>query len=54
VSDQPINQRLTAILIADVAGYTKLMEADEAGTYAAWRGVRGIRAASSSSRAMVF
>jgi len=38
----PITQRrLAAILFADIAGYTSLMEADEAGTYAAWRSARG-------------
>jgi class 3 adenylate cyclase/tetratricopeptide (TPR) repeat protein/TolB-like protein len=30
-------QRLAAILAADIAGYTRLMELDEAGTVAAWR-----------------
>ncbi|MCW5717792.1 MAG: adenylate/guanylate cyclase domain-containing protein [Bauldia sp.] len=38
---EPItHQRLAAILFADIAGYTTLMEADEAGTYAAWRSAR--------------
>lgn len=30
-------QRLAAILAADIAGYTRLMELDEAGTIASWR-----------------
>ncbi|HEY5567955.1 MAG TPA: tetratricopeptide repeat protein [Gammaproteobacteria bacterium] len=33
-------QRLAAILAADIAGYTRLMEFDEAGTVAAWRRAR--------------
>ncbi|HEY8519280.1 MAG TPA: tetratricopeptide repeat protein [Gammaproteobacteria bacterium] len=33
-------QRLAAILAADVAGYTRLMELDEADTVAAWRQAR--------------
>ena len=32
--------RLTAILIADIVGYTKLMEEDTQGTVAAWSDVR--------------
>lgn len=35
-----IPRRLAAILAADVAGYTRLMEADEAGVVAAWRAAR--------------
>jgi adenylate cyclase len=38
VPDLP--QRLAAILAADIAGYTRLMELDEAGTVAAWRSAR--------------
>jgi adenylate cyclase len=38
--DPITQQRLAAILFADIAGYTSLMEADEAGTYAAWRSAR--------------
>ena len=38
--DQAIEHRLAAILVADVAGYTRLMEADEAGVYARWRETR--------------
>jgi hypothetical protein len=30
---QPVERRLTAILAADVAGYSRLMGADEEGTY---------------------
>jgi adenylate cyclase len=33
-------QRLAAILAADIAGYTRLMELDEAGTVAGWRRAR--------------
>jgi class 3 adenylate cyclase/TolB-like protein len=33
-------QRLAAILAADIAGYTRLMELDEAGVVAAWRRAR--------------
>ena len=32
-----MNRRLAAILVADVVGYSRLMEADEAGTLAALR-----------------
>ena len=35
-----VPQRLAAILFADIAGYSQLMESDEAGTYAAWRTAR--------------
>ena len=34
------NRRLAAIMVADVVGYSRMMEADEAGTIAAWRGRR--------------
>jgi len=34
---QPTQRRLAAILAADVAGYTRLMERDTAGTVAAWQ-----------------
>src|SRR3972149_12291688 len=37
-SDLP--QRLAAILAADIAGYTRLMEHDEAGTVEAWQRAR--------------
>ena len=32
-----IQRRLVAIMAADVVGYSRLMEADEAGTYVALR-----------------
>ncbi len=35
------NRRLAAILAADVAGYTKLVEQDTDGTVAAWKAARG-------------
>jgi TolB-like protein len=35
-----VERRLAAILAADVAGYSRLMEADEEGTLAALRGIR--------------
>ena len=35
-----IERRLAAILAADVAGYSRLMEADEEGTLAALRAIR--------------
>ena len=35
-----IPQRLAAIVAADIAGYTRLMERNEAGTVAAWRRAR--------------
>ena len=35
-----IPRRLVAIVAADIAGYTRLMELDEAGTVAAWRRAR--------------
>jgi adenylate cyclase len=35
-----VQRRLAAILAADVAGYTRLMEQDEAGTVKAWRALR--------------
>lgn len=31
--EKPIHRRLVAILVADVVGYSRMMEADEAGTY---------------------
>jgi class 3 adenylate cyclase/TolB-like protein len=36
----PVTRRLAAILIADVVGYTRLMEKDEAGTHARLREIR--------------
>ena len=35
-----VNRRLAAILAADVAGYTRRMEADSEGTVAAWQDAR--------------
>lgn len=35
-----VQQKLAAILVADIVGYSRLMEADEAGTYAALRSTR--------------
>jgi adenylate cyclase len=40
LSGQDIKRRLSAILAADIVGYTRLMEVDEDGTLAAWRGAR--------------
>ena len=37
----PVTRRLAAIVIADVVGYTRLMERDEAGTHARLREIRG-------------
>jgi hypothetical protein len=37
MTEQQITRRLTAILAADIAGYSSRMEADEAGTVAALR-----------------
>ncbi|HJP22128.1 MAG TPA: hypothetical protein QF861_11270 [Alphaproteobacteria bacterium] len=35
-----VERRLAAVLAADVVGYTRLMEADEEATLAAWWGAR--------------
>jgi TolB-like protein len=40
MADQSIQRRLAAILAADVAGYTRLMEEDSEGTVAAWQDAR--------------
>ncbi len=40
MADQVIQRRLAAILAADVAGYTRLMEMDTDGTVAAWQAAR--------------
>ncbi len=40
MSDRVVEKRLSAILAADVAGYTVLMEQDSDGTVAAWRAAR--------------
>ena len=40
MADREVQRRLAAILAADVAGYTRLMEADTDGTVAAWQDAR--------------
>jgi len=40
MSDQEVQRRLAAVLAADVAGYTRLMEADEDATLSAWWSAR--------------
>lgn len=40
MSDPPLDRKLLAILAADVVGYSKAMEADEAGTIARLRNIR--------------
>ena len=40
MADHSIQRRLAAILAADVAGYTRLMEEDSDGTVAAWQDAR--------------
>ena len=40
MAEDGVTRRLAAVLAADVAGYTRLMEADEAGTVTAWRSAR--------------
>ena len=40
MSDQPIQRRLAAILAADIAGYSRLMNEDEDATIAAWQAAR--------------
>ena len=40
MADQSVQRRLAAILAADVAGYTRLMEEDTEGTVAAWQDAR--------------
>ena len=40
MSEGRVERRLAAILAADVAGYSRLMEADEEGTLAALRAIR--------------
>ena len=37
MADERVERRLTAILVADVAGYSRLVEADEEGTLAQWK-----------------
>jgi adenylate cyclase len=40
LSEEPVERRLTAILAADVVGYSRLMGADEEGTLAALKAIR--------------
>ena len=40
MADRSVQRRLAAILAADVAGYTRLMEQDTDGTVAAWQDAR--------------
>ena len=40
MSDEQSTRRLAAILAADIVGYSRLMESDEAGTLAAWRALQ--------------
>ena len=40
MADREVKRRLAAILAADVAGYTRLMEEDTDGTVAAWQDAR--------------
>ena len=40
MGDQPTQRRLVAVLAADVAGYTRLLEQDTDGTVAAWQAAR--------------
>jgi len=40
MADREVERRLAAILAADVAGYTRLMEKDSDGTVAAWQAAR--------------
>jgi adenylate cyclase len=40
MNDGGVTKRLSAILAADIAGYTRLMEADSEGTVAAWQAAR--------------
>jgi adenylate cyclase len=47
MADRGVERRLAAILAADVVGYSRLMAADEAGTYAL---VKALRKSSSSRR----
>lgn len=40
MADQAVQRRLAAVLAADVAGYTRLMEQDTDGTVSAWQAAR--------------
>jgi class 3 adenylate cyclase len=39
VANERVERRLTAILVADVAGYSRLMHQDEEGTHARFTGL---------------
>jgi adenylate cyclase len=39
-SEHSVSRRLVAIVVADVVGYTRLMERDEAGTHARLKEIR--------------
>ena len=41
LASEHIERRLTAILAADVAGYSRLVEADEEGTLSQWKALWG-------------
>jgi len=41
MADRRVQRRLATVLAADIAGYTRLMEADTDGTIAAWHAARG-------------
>jgi len=40
MADRQVQRRLATVLAADVAGYSRLMDADQEGTYAIWRKAR--------------
>ena len=40
MAEERVERRLAAILAADMVGYSRLMEADEAGTFAALKAHR--------------
>jgi class 3 adenylate cyclase len=41
LASKRIERRLTAILAADIAGYSRLVEADEEGTLSQWKALWG-------------
>src|SRR5262249_40146085 len=41
LASERIERRLTAILAADIAGYSRLVEADEEGTLSQWKALWG-------------
>ena len=43
LADREVQRRLAAIVAADVAGYTRLMEEDSEGTVAAWQDDRIVK-----------